>query len=428
MGSTDPNLFDTDPEPDFDRLTTLASMMIGAPIALLSLVDERRQFFKSAAGLPEPWASLRGTPLSHSFCRRVVERGAVLSVDDSRADPALRDNPAIDDLGVAAYLGEPVRFPSGRIAGSLCVIDTKPRRWTDRDRQILEALARSAENAIRLRAFADEQDRMLRDLRALNEALSLRTAEAETAHATLQRTLRRQNQLLAGLSHEMRTPLNGILGGVTLLETTRDPAKIAEYRSLMRASARALENCIGDLITYAQLGSGDVALEVAPFRPAIVARSAVQSASALAIAKGLTVDLQIDPATPQLWSSDGRRIEQVLVNLLGNAVKYTPAGQVGVSVGPCGEALALRVFDTGLGVPERLRETIFEPFNRGDARTASEAPGTGLGLAIARETAQRLGGSLTLERSVEGEGSTFLFVAPNLPAIANAGFTGKRSA
>ncbi len=100
------------------------------------------------------------------------------------------------------------------------------------------------------------------------------------------------------------------------------------------------------------------------------------------------------------------------MNLLGNAVKYTPAGRVRLSASRAGAALAFRVEDTGRGVPEAHRESIFEPFNRGDPDTARSCTGTGLGLAIARETAQRMGGSLILERSAPGEGSAFLMTVP----------------
>ena len=125
----------------FDRLTDLAADALYAPVALVSLVDNRRQFFKSARGLPEPWASMRQTPLSHSFCQHVVNSGTPLVVADAPENPVVCDNLAIRDLGVKAYLGVPLRTPDGHVLGAFCAIDGVAREWTERDRRIMEALA-----------------------------------------------------------------------------------------------------------------------------------------------------------------------------------------------------------------------------------------------------------------------------------------------
>ena len=100
------------------------------PVALVSLVDADRQFFKSCLGLPEPWASARETPLSHSFCQHAVARREPLVVDDAREHEVLRDNPAIRDMGVVAYAGIPLIDAAGHALGTLCVIDSQPRHWT----------------------------------------------------------------------------------------------------------------------------------------------------------------------------------------------------------------------------------------------------------------------------------------------------------
>jgi signal transduction histidine kinase len=414
--SDDYDLMDTPPEDDFERLTELAQMVTGAPVSLFSIVGEDRQYFKSQRGLGDPWARLRGTPISHSFCRHVVERGEMLAVNDACADPVLRDNPAIVDLGVAAYLGEPVRAPSGTAVGAFCVIDSTPRMWSERDRKIVRALARNVENAIALRAATRAQAQAMSDLIRINEALSAQSAELAMARLTAEQALSRQTGFLGGLSHELKTPLNGVLGGLALLEAAPDAAVQERCRTMIRASARALTGCVEDLITYCRLGAGIDQPDLSLFDPRRAASSAAESIAALAAEKGLGVVHEIDPATPASWLSDGRRIEQVLVNLLGNAVKYTGSGHVGVSVRPWGDSLAFRVFDTGRGVPEGHRDSIFEPFDRGDAESARSAAGTGLGLAIARETARRLGGSLRLEASKPGKGSVFVLLVPNADA------------
>jgi two-component sensor histidine kinase len=135
------NLLDSPADAEFDRLTSLVSRLLHVPVALVSLVDTDRQFFKSSTGLPEPWASARQTPLSHSFCQHVVTSAAPLVVEDARTHPVVRTNPAVLDLGVIAYLGVPLATPAGHVLGSLCAIDTKVRTWSAADIAVMKDMA-----------------------------------------------------------------------------------------------------------------------------------------------------------------------------------------------------------------------------------------------------------------------------------------------
>jgi PAS domain S-box-containing protein len=150
-------LLDTPPEAPFDRFTGLAARLMGAPAAVLSLVDAERQFFKSSVGLPEPWASARATPLSHSFCQHVAASGAALVVSDARTHPLVRDNPAIDALGIVAYLGVPLATPEGLTLGALAVVDSDPREWADADVATLSDLAAAVMTEVGLRAEVRER-------------------------------------------------------------------------------------------------------------------------------------------------------------------------------------------------------------------------------------------------------------------------------
>ncbi len=143
-------LLDTPAEEAFDELTRLVCAVLCVPIALVSLVDRDRQFFKSCTGLPEPWASRRETPLSHSFCQHVVETGQRLVIEDARNTPLVQGNLAIEELGVVAYAGVPLRLASGHSLGTLCVIDHVPRVWRASDLQLLEHLGACALNRIEI--------------------------------------------------------------------------------------------------------------------------------------------------------------------------------------------------------------------------------------------------------------------------------------
>jgi len=143
-------LLDSDISPSFDRLARLASTVLHAPVALVSLVDADRQYFKSCLGLPEPWASRRGSPLSHSFCQHAVASREPLLVTDAREHEVLSANPAIRDMGVVAYAGIPLIDAKGHALGTLCVIDSQPHHWTSHQVQLLGDIAASVVTEISL--------------------------------------------------------------------------------------------------------------------------------------------------------------------------------------------------------------------------------------------------------------------------------------
>jgi GAF domain-containing protein len=143
-------LLDGAAEESFDRLARLAAKVVNAPVALVSAVDRDRQFFKSCLGLPEPWATRRETPLSHSFCQHTVAAREPIIVTDARKDARMLDNLAIRDLGVIAYLGVPLITRDGHAIGTLCVIDHEPRIWTSEEINLVKDIAASAVTEIAL--------------------------------------------------------------------------------------------------------------------------------------------------------------------------------------------------------------------------------------------------------------------------------------
>jgi GAF domain-containing protein len=155
-------LLDTDPEEAFDRFTRLAARWFGTPIALVSLVDRDRQFFKSAVGLEEPWRTLRETPLAYSFCKHTVALQMPLMIADAREDPLYRDNPAVRELNIVAYAGVPLTM-SGYALGALCVIDLEPRAWSATEVETLADLAACVTSEIELRTRIREAEIGWRD-------------------------------------------------------------------------------------------------------------------------------------------------------------------------------------------------------------------------------------------------------------------------
>jgi GAF domain-containing protein len=146
------DLLDTPAEEAFDRFTLLVHKALHTPVTLISLVDRDRQFFKSAVGLPEPWATRRQTPLTHSFCKYVVGSGDPLVVEDARLNPLLKDSPAVSELGAIAYAGVPLRSGDGHVIGTLCAIDPRPRTWDADEVEFLQHLGAILMVHIELRA------------------------------------------------------------------------------------------------------------------------------------------------------------------------------------------------------------------------------------------------------------------------------------
>jgi len=250
----DTGLLDTPGEEAFDRLTRLVTRILGVPVALVTLVDRDRQFFKSCVGLPEPWASRRETPLSHSFCQHTVVSGAELVIDDAREHPELRGNLAIPDLGVVAYAGIPLVTSDGSVLGSFCAIDTKPRHWSADDLATLRDLAQSATSEIELRLTIEAQ-------RRANDERRIAERESHRRDA-LYRLLARHfpNGAVILFDHDLRYLIADGLGlaavgldratieGRTLFEIF-PPDLAAHVASLMRAALDGRE-AVGD-IAYA---------------------------------------------------------------------------------------------------------------------------------------------------------------------------------
>ncbi len=245
--------------------------------------------------------------------------------------------------------------------------------------------------------------RMRRTLRALERA----RREAETAN-------REKDRLLATITHELRTPMNGVIGMAELLMDTPLTEEQRSYVQAISVSGRTLLSMIDELLEAARLEAGRVSVVRAPFDPVAVVEEVCELLAPRAHGKGIDLACYVDPAISGKRLGDAARIRQVLLNLTGNAVKFTDSGGVYVRVLPGeGGALRFEVRDTGVGISRKDRKIIFEPFRQaggGDARG-----GSGLGLAISRSLVERMGGRLQVE-SEPGRGSVFHFALPLPPA------------
>ena len=258
----------------------------------------------------------------------------------------------------------------------------------------------------------------------LEEAVEERTRELSRANTDLvaqkeraEAAVRARSQFLASMSHEIRTPMNGIIGMTELaMGTTQLTPDQREYLGMVKSSADSLLGIINDILDFSKIEAGRMRLESIPFN---ARECAVEAARTLAVAardKGLELVCHVHPAVPSSVLGDPGRLRQTLVNLLGNAVKFTERGEIVLSlrfgVPADGRArLEFEVRDTGVGIPQDKLHLIFEPFTQADSSTTRKYGGTGLGLGISRQLVGLMGGKIQVE-SEEGSGSTFSFTLP----------------
>ncbi|MFD2183761.1 ATP-binding protein [Rhodoplanes azumiensis] len=278
------------------------------------------------------------------------------------------------------------------------------------DARLRRAIARRDD---RIEALADREWELIDAETRARRALAVVRQEAEAAG-------RAKNRFLATVSHEIRTPLNGILGMSELLRDTPLTPAQATYVDAVRTSGRALMVLIEDILDFAKIESGRITVTARPFGLVALVESVVELVAPRAHDKGVEIAAFVDPAVPAVVVGDDARLRQVLLNLVGNAVKFTPAGSVTVTAAP-GAApgtVTVSVQDTGIGIASDAQERIFGEFEQADDGADRRFGGTGLGLAITRRLVARLDGTVTVD-SAPGAGATFRVTLP-LPAAGGA--------
>lgn len=520
------DILDTYPELQYDEIVKLAAFICNTPIALISFVDDRRQWFKARVGL-----DLTETPKNISFCGHVVEQGAMLVIEDPLLDDRFKDNPLVArDDGFRFYAGAPLLTVDGYRLGSLCVLDRQPRQLSDEQLELLAALSRvvirqldtaridaarrkaeaAAEAARRLRvrffevsldmlciagfdgyfrelnqAWAntlgwtveelcakpfidfvhpDDKAKTIAESAALGAgdhitvnfsnryatksgeyrwlewtatpdvhnqvliaaarditATKVYESELLEARRVAETANQSKSDFLAKMSHELRTPLNSVIGFTNLLRRN-DKGKLDGkellYLEKIARNGLHLLSLINDLLDLSKIEAGHAELELGPVDLAALCTAVYDEMEGVISSDGNTLVVQV-PAGLAPVQADSRRLKQVLINLVGNANKFSKRGNIELRVIADDEqparALRIDVVDNGIGIPAAQLELVFEAFRQGSEGGARTHGGTGLGLAISRSLAQLHGFELGVS-SIEGQGTTFyLKLEPSAP-------------
>ncbi|QJE97901.1 GAF domain-containing sensor histidine kinase [Luteolibacter luteus] len=355
---------------DFDSVTKLAAKAANAPTSLVSLIDDRRQVFVGACGLPDSLSAERQTPLSYSFCQHAVQLRRPLVICDARKETLVADNPAVEEFGVIAYLGFPILGSGRHLYGALCVIDSQPRQWTEEEIGLV-------------REFA--------------------SIVASLIEQHLARTY--QKNAVDVLLHDLKSPLSSIRMGADLLHERADdlPPPLDKMVRALKVSADKAVSMVTSLGLRDRVSLrcddlyGTTESVASRFRP-------------LAGRKGMAIRVS-DPGLRIPLDCPDWVISEALENLLTNAVNFSETGEIRVGLKRVGEAAIIDVQDEGPGFHADDYDKVFRPYSAFRMRPAGADPSAGIGLSIAKKLLEAEGGTIVL-LSQAGESAAFRITVP----------------
>ena len=359
------DVLDTEAEQLFDDLTALASQICETPIALISLIDPNRQWFKSRVGL-----DAEETSRDIAFCSHAILQSDVFEIPNATLDPRFHDNPLVTGApDIRFYAGAPLITPSGHAIGTLCAIDSKPRKLTETQKASLQTLSKSV----------------------------VAHLELKRKNRELERTSQFKSDFLSYVSHEIRTPLNAINTFSQLLEGEAQklnlPSSFTTPLSHVSQSGERLLEIVNSVLDIKQIEAGKMrvmprAVNTKDFFTHLFSLTKIRAEDG-----GIAFSTSIDDAVPDSLFFDDTKFGQVALNLLSNAIKFTNHGKsVKAQVKYKNGKVIFNVIDQGIGMSDDDQKRLFTPFER--MENARQISGTGLGLNISKRLVELMDGSI----------------------------------
>jgi signal transduction histidine kinase len=373
-------VLDTDDEKALDELTQLASAICGTSISLISLVDKDRQWFKSRVGLDAP-----ETPRDIAFCSHAILQDQIFEVPDTLEDERFVDNPLVTGApDIRFYAGAPLVSENGMPIGTLCVIDTEPHKLDEKQQLALNTLAKQVVSQLELRLH----------------------------NRHLQRMQKNQQQIFAVMSHDLRSPFNGILGLSKVLREKADtlkPERLAQMADAILESSLKVYQLLDEILQWSsnQLGAIQLDLNAIPLNPLIIETLDLMKDS-LELKK---INISHNTHENAVAMADVNLTKTIIRNLLANAIKYTPEnGSIHIETQMVDSHVQLVMTDTGKGIPLEIIDELFSECVASQRGTQGES-GHGLGLSLCGDFARKQQGTLSLDKDYK-DGAKLILSLP----------------
>lgn len=332
-------------------------------------------------------------------CGSSMACGERILVEDVMTSPIFAGKPALDiqlEAGVRAVQSTPLINRAGKVLGAFSTHYREPQKWNSQRLRYLDLLTRQISDMV--------------DQELSRQILCQSKVEAESASKS-------KSEFLANMSHEIRTPLNGILGMLQLMGTTALDEEQKEYILRAIKSSTRLTRLLSDILDLSKIEAGKLSIYESVFEMASLKQSVLELFELAANEQQIDLDFNVSDDMPQWLVGDETRLRQILFNLVGNAIKFSPHGRVTIDASPLPSSVGsqlrvlLTVSDTGIGIADDVLESIFEPFTQAEGAYTRRFQGAGLGLAIVRKLVAMLGGELAIDNT-EGAGTTVYLSLP----------------
>ncbi len=380
------DILDTLEEQAYDDLTKLAAEICGTPIALVSLVDRDRQWFKSHHGL-----DARETPREVAFCSHAILSDELFVIEDSSKDERFFDNPLVtSEPYVKFYAGAPLILNNSKKLGTLCVIAHEPNTLSHVQKESLKALARQVVSQLELRL-------KIKDLKMLDHL---------------------KDEFIAMVSHELRTPLTAIYGSLSLLLNKTVGQLNDDQNRMIDVSYRnadRLLSLVNDILDLAKLESGKMDLQMEELNVVALLEKSIELNEQYCISCETIIELHCDGSSDDfVVNGDEQRLLQVVSNLVSNAAKFTFKNDViEIYINNENGYVVVSVTDHGAGIREDQKELLFKKFQQVGVKGNNKLPGTGLGLNISKKIIEQHNGTIGFD-SVPNVKTTFYFKIPSI--------------